>query len=355
MGLKKDNETYAQAATRLAKMESDPALLQELHGNLAAEMQADPKYIKAKEAESVKEMKCGGKMANGGYIQSYQTGGGLSYPMTTNDPMGFRMVPQDPYVAQRYSNFDTTMNPMNPYVSSNTMQPELNVGVGNINASQPNTGWQDAAAFGMQSLPSIASGLTTYLGNRALERQTKDMAKSAKGDYTTLMAPQQVAQRVSLGEERADARRNAREARAAGSRGIANAARTRGEYLAGAGSAATRVQQALGQQLGQSRQREAQMNAAERARVGSANAQAMMSTDQFNARQKAMADQRYYDLMQQAQLYKQGQYGAVTGTMQDMQKIAAQNQMISSLGDRYGYQRANWYTPNQRQIQYTGR
>lgn len=340
----KNTESFASKAKKIMANESDPSLQKDLLAQLAQEQE---QYKIDNNIDQHQEMSCGGKMkANGGMIKSYQSGGAFN-PYINDWTV--------PITAEQNAQYMNLSNPMiqNPQ--------QLTMGYREMPQQTSETpffqreGTQDVMAFGMQSLPSIASGLTTYLGNRQLEKDARRQAELARENYSKISAPQQTAQQYNLGRERASARELASEARASANRQLANVARTRGEYLSGASSAATRTQRNLGQALSQSYQKEGAMNQAERARVAAANAQARMAADQFNAQQEARANALANQWLQQAMAYKQGQYGAITGTLGDMAKIGAQNQMISSLGDRYGYQRANWYTPNQRYIQYTGR
>lgn len=247
---------------------------------------------------------------------------GIKFNKNFNTPE--RQVPQNPSVSNR---LDSWWGKNNPVAAS-------------------------AAGFGLQIAPSVASGIISSIGNRKMYEDYDDLAEGMKGKYSHVKAALQSPEQISLERERSTARKEASDIKGAAFYDLKNTARTRGEYMVGASNLTSKIQRNLSNTLSGSYQNEAQMNAAERARVGAANAQAMMSTSQFNAQQDANNLRDYYNLKGQALGYKAGQYNIWQGVGQDIMKISNQNQMISSLGDHYGYTRPKWYQPNQWSVRY---
>ena len=213
----------------------------------------------------------------------------------------------------------------------------------------------NAAAFGIQALPSIASGIiSSYTNNRLMDKANK-YADEAKNNYATAKAYLQTPQQISLESERSGLRSEANKMKSAGFNSIKNSARTRGEYMNSSSSLISKIQDNLNKSLGSSYQNEAITNAQEKSRVNAENSRTLNATSQFNAGQKTNALNNYYNWKQQAMAYQQEKAASWQGVMSDLMKIQSQNQMISSLGNRYGYTVDNWWTPNQRSIKYRGR
>lgn len=210
----------------------------------------------------------------------------------------------------------------------------------------------NAASFGIQALPSIASGIiSSYTNNKLMDKANK-YADEAKNNYATAKAYLQTPQQISLESERSGLRSEANNMKSAGFNSIKNSARTRGEYMNSSSSLISKIQDNLNKSLGSSYQNEAIINAQEKSRVNAENSRTLNATSQFNAGQKANALNNYYNWKQQAMAYQQGKAASWQGAMSDLMKIQAQNQMISSLGNRYGYTVDNWWTPNKRSIKY---
>ena len=250
-------------------------------------------------------------------------------------------------------NDESIMNPRKAQRFANKMNKSF------IPGSDENKSWMQnhpktaaAAGFGLQIAPSIASGIISSIGNNKMKRAYNDLAEGMKGKYTHAKAYIQTPEQISLERERSSARKEAGDVKGAAFYDLKNTSRTRGEYLAGASNLTSKIQRNLSNTLSVSYQNEAQMNAAERSRVNAANAAMMTNTSQFNAQQDTRNLQDYYNLKGQALGYKAGQYNVWQGVGQDIMKISNQNQMISSLGDHYGYTRPNWYRPNQWNIKY---
>lgn len=348
MTLKKNNETYAKTAERLSKMESDPLLLKKILSQLRKEMESDPKFIASQQEKQGQDMSSQ-QYGYGDFVPNDTTMNGLDLQYEN-----YNMQSQYP------GSFEGYGAPGGFSIGSGANYGQQFGGSGDIGSipqnPESNSFLQDAGAFGMQSLPSIASGITNYIGNKNLQKAANKQANKIEENVTKTKAQQVTAAQYNLGRERANIRNMSKENRAAMNRAMAqNSGGSRGLMMTGMLAGATKNQQVSGRQLSSSYQKEGVMNQQAQQRAGEMNARLTASNNAANAQREMQAKMMADRWRQQAHGHNQGQYGAITGTMQDMQQIAAQNQMISSLGDRYGYERANWYTPNQRQINYTGR
>lgn len=272
--------------------------------------------------------------------QQFAEGGGLfdsmsQYQQDSGNSYGFT-----PYQSNQYSMPAVNLNQNTGDAAS------LSFG----NAPQVGQEGMSYSPYKTSIIPSLVSGATSLIGNMYLSK------KAGEQPYTLMKSPRVNAQEVSLQAERDAAKRRGVVAAANAKQNVKNTARTRGEYLSNVGATQVGLDRNLSDVYGQSYQREAQMNAAERARAQQINAQMAAQEAQYNANIENQAmSQRHANQM----AYQSAAMQAIPQTIQDINAIRGQDRMISSMGQDYGLfmqedPNRKWYQPKQVTYQYRG-
>ena len=193
--------------------------------------------------------------------------------------------------------------------------------------------WGQAA---LSALPDVAAGVTNLIRGGIRRRNNP---------YTQMKAPEVVAEQINLEAERATAREQANLTRASVSRGMRMGAPTAGSYMANMLAGETSIQRGLGQQLGDSYQREAVANAQMRQQAAMANQQMEMQARGYNAQMEAQ-NRAQADAMTGAGISQIGQgiTGAYNQYAADRRHVHSLNMMSPDYA-LYHDEGSKWYNP----------
>lgn len=221
-----------------------------------------------------------------------------------------------------YLNADYDETPV--AITSDMLNPNNYTATDSTNLVSTNRGMlskDSISPYKTSIIPSIASGAISTLGNLWMaNRATKDLPTVSLGRVTPST--------ISLARERSRIRKDSRDAARIARTNAAKNARTRGEYLSLAAAQDAAINEGTAKSLSDLYSREAQYNAAERARASSVNAEL--------ASKEALAN---YQSRLQAQANRDAYLSAalqsVPQMVQNIAGIRQQDALINSLGQDY--------------------
>jgi len=221
------------------------------------------------------------------------------------------------------------------------------------------TAGQAIASGLIQIAPTVISGTLSAIGNKKLEDRSRKFADTMRNEYAKIKINpvKQAANYINLSNERNQAQAVSDNTKRINAYNLKNSATGRGAYNANVAGIDVASDRALGDIQGRSFMNEAVYNRGEDSRVGSDYARSLERSREFNAAAQGRGLDAYSEWNQQANAYRQGIIQSLQGMGGDINQIMAQNQMIASMGDRYGIEQTGpWWNPyRQTQLTYRGK
>lgn len=212
---------------------------------------------------------------------------------------------------------------------------------------------QELSPYKTSTAPSYISAGASALGNILLANQAKKRAESL--NLPRIEAQKLTAPEISLERSRQLARREATKGAQRAKYAAKQGARSRGQYASTRAATEANLAGKLGDVLSQTYEKEALINANMKAGMSKTNAELAARAQMANQQAAIQEQMMKAQAMKERDAYLAGAIDVIPQATRDIRAQKAQDMMINTLGDKYGWYMddipdAKWYQRKQRPV-----